>query len=121
LPHFKNVFFPVEEYQQLKKNVATCSGLAQGEPVYIQSVQAGFYYLAAEIRNPTPYDYPCISVLGERGEKQIMGMIEKHQIPKVFVMIPNSSWKILWPDSLVNFFKSHMQNVWNSDFCSVYR
>jgi hypothetical protein len=119
-PHLKHGLLPVLEYETVARQIETIRSLCPERKAFIIASNPGFYYLAADLRNPTPYDYTTIYVMGPRGEKRVMDMIDKGRIPMVFVLRPPSAWMYLWPRELVRYVETHMRKLKEEDSFSVY-
>ena len=119
-PYLKYSFIHLDEWNELKWQIGIMKRLALGKKAFIIGMNPGFYYLAADIRNPTPYDYPVNSVMGIEGENKIMAMIDNNQIPMIIVMPPPVAWMPMWPHRLVRYVETRMQKTEDSGFCTVF-
>ena len=79
--------------------------------------QAGFYYLSAGIRNPTPFDYPLATAFGVNGEQAVITAIAEGRITHV-------CWQywpwVLRPASLEEFVANHLRLLTRLGACTLY-
>jgi len=82
-PHFRGVMADKELLDRSAAIAESLAGLAGNGGTFVASPQAGLYCLMGGMYNPTPYDYPVASALGESGQREVIGLIEEGWIPAV--------------------------------------
>ncbi|MDM7926100.1 MAG: hypothetical protein QUS35_08795 [bacterium] len=100
LPHFRHMPMRREEYESLARTTEWIRRAAPDRRVFLLDVRCGFYSLAAELENPTPYDYPLTTMIGQAGHEKLLSMIEKGEIGAVIIRPAHPAWGGLWPAEL---------------------
>jgi hypothetical protein len=108
LPHFKHVPIRCGEYANLVRTTEWIRRAAPNRRVFLLDVHCGFYSLAAELENPTPYDYPLTTMIGKAGHETLTAMIENGEIEAVIIRTPHPAWGGLWPAELASVVKARM-------------
>ena len=119
LRHFQGVVMPKAAFRQLQ---ARADRLRRegGQGTFILSWEAGFFYLASGLRNPTPFDYPIVTAFGRHGETQLVAAIRSRAIPSVCVDRKIFS-RPLRPPQLTAFVENGMVRARDAGFCVLYR
>jgi hypothetical protein len=86
--------------------------------VFLLRPDAAFWYLAGDLRNPTPFDYPYASVFGPRGQTDVVRDIERGAIRWVCLAEPMVGR--LAPDELQSFVSSSMDAVTDTAAGTLY-
>ena len=81
--HFRGLPVDREGLRACRAAADSLALLAGNGGTFILSPRAGLYYLLGGMYNPTPYDYPVISALGQAGQKEVIGLIEGGEIAAV--------------------------------------
>jgi len=92
---------------------------ATGGVVFLLRPDAALWYLAADLRNPTPFDYPYASVFGPDGEDETIEGIRRGAIPWVCVGTPMIGR--LAPVTLQRFVFAEMVPAFECPAGTVYR
>lgn len=108
LPHFRHIPIRREEYESLARTTEWIRRAAPDRRVFLLDVQCGFYSLAAELENPTPYDYPLTTMIGQAGHEKLLSMIEKGEIGAVIIRPAHPAWGGLWPAELAEAVRTRM-------------
>ena len=85
IPHFRGLRVPDAQHAALKNEMALLSGLAADRRLFLIGPNAGFFYLAADLRNPDAFDFPYVSVFGRAGQQDVIARIEAGEIRSVFI------------------------------------
>jgi hypothetical protein len=56
-----------------------------GQPIFLVSDRAAFYYLATGVPDPTPFDYPMATAFGRQGEARVIEWTATGRIGSVLV------------------------------------
>jgi hypothetical protein len=92
---------------------------ADGRPVFLLGMDAGFWYLVSGVRNPTPFDIPATTSVGSSGvpwllERLIDGRIDQvcldHRPPDRMTLTPVAA-----------FVRDHFQPSLDIGPCTIYR
>ncbi len=83
LPHFRAAFLEPAREVGLADSAARLRTAARGGPVLLLTMEAGFWYLASGIRNPTPFDIPARTSVGSGGVSWLLAQLENGQIETV--------------------------------------
>ncbi len=78
-PHLRGPPISPRNEQIVKHDIAKLHELAGGD-VFIVRTDAAYYYLAGNLRNPTPFDFPAESDFGPKGDQAVLDLINRHQI-----------------------------------------
>ena len=92
---------------------------ATGGSVFLLRPDAAWWYLAAGLRNPTPYDYPYASVFGPRGQAEMIAAIRRGDVP--WVCLPAPMVGRLAPTELQTFVVDCMEPVAETAAGTLYR
>jgi hypothetical protein len=119
LRHFQGVVMQKAAYRQLQARVDRLRREG-GKGTFILSWEAGFFYLASGLRNPTPFDYPLVTAFGRHGETQVVAAIRSRAISSVCVDHKIFS-RPLRPPQLTAFVENGMVRARDAGFCVLYR
>jgi hypothetical protein len=122
IPHFRGVLIPVAQHAELRDRVQILSETVSGEPILLLSPYAGFYYLAAGIKNPTPFDYPAITTLTREGEDEVVAAIAGREIRMVCLdsREPSPLRESLRPERLERYVQVQMERGPDLGSCTIY-
>jgi hypothetical protein len=118
LPHFRNVWLAKREHAKLHRYTAALRAEAQGGQLFILNSQAAFYYLVADLANPTPFDYPLETAFGLHGQAAVMAAIKEAQISTV--CLKSAPRYQMAAHSLAQFVVDHMEQGRKLEFCTLY-
>ncbi len=85
LPHFSGALLSPAERARLAEAASQFTLAARSRPVFIVSPRAGFLYLASDVVNPTPYDFPSVTSVGRHGRARLLAAIAGGRLPVVCV------------------------------------
>lgn len=119
IPHFRGIRVRETEYRALRDEVALLSHFADGQPLFLMGPNSGFYYLAAGIRNPDPFDFPYVSVFGTGGQQEVIGRVQQGRIQSVFIFSTPMGRQA--PIILQEFVRGSMLPVGRAPFGVLYR
>ena len=119
IAHFSGIRVREAEYGTVRDEVARLSRLANAQPLYLMGPNTGFYYLAAGIRNPNPFDFAYASVFGTTGQQEVIGAVEQGHIRSVFIFSTPMGRQT--PTILQNFVRGSMLPVHRERFGVLYR
>jgi len=117
-PHFRGALLPASWVQKAELQAPRLRALASNSPGFLLSPFAGFWYLAADIQNPTPFDYPMSTAFGRHGEEQVVHALENGHIG--WVCWQEGSWP-LKPQRLERYLAEAWQAGEDLGDCRVYR
>lgn len=83
LPHFRAAFLEPARDAQLAESAGRLHTAAQGGPVLLLTMEAGFWYLASGTSNPTPFDMPARTSVGSGGVSWLLAELESGTIRTV--------------------------------------
>jgi hypothetical protein len=90
-----------------------------GHRPYLITMDAGFYYLATGLVNPTPFDYPAASAFGRQGEAQLIDALSRREIPEACID-PEYEGTFLAPRKLPPFVRREMRPLGDLGACILY-
>lgn len=117
-PHFRGALLPARWEQRVQLQAPRLQALAAQAPGFLVSPFAGFWYLVAGIKNPTPFDYPMRTAFGLHGEEQVIRALEAGGVP--WVCWERGTWP-LRPQRLENYLIKGWQVAEDLGECQVYR
>lgn len=121
IPHNRGIIVESARDEMLLREARELRAAIPTDEAFIQTLSAGFYYLATGIRNPTPYDIPAVTTFGPDGQQKVIGWIASGRIEHVAV-IPRDTdaqpWQI--PRELMDFVESTMTPRVRTDSFTVY-
>lgn len=118
LPHFRGVAISRTEHVVAHQQIVVLSRVTSGGPTMLLSPNAGFYYVAAGVRNPDAYDFPYASVYGPQGQGEVIARITNGTIRSVFVF--NDPIDRQTPVELLDFIRVAMTPVHQEAFGTLY-
>jgi hypothetical protein len=107
--HFRGLRVREDEHRALIGQTGLLSDLSAGQPLYLIGPNAGFFYLAAGIRNPSAFDFPYASVFGRNGQQEVIARIAGGEIRSVFVFAGPIDRQT--PVTLLDFVRSSLLPV----------
>jgi hypothetical protein len=117
IPNFQGPFLRPEFEKQLSWQIQELRRISTDTELFLLMPQAGFYYLSAGIRNPTPFDYPLATAFGVNGEQAVITAIAEGRITHV-------CWQywpwVLRPASLEEFVANHLRLLTRLGACTLY-
>jgi hypothetical protein len=79
IPNFDGTLISAVNQGHVRSDLQQLHAITGGR-VFISVLPASFYYLAANLRNPIPYDYPARSDLGTGGERGVITAIRQQHV-----------------------------------------
>lgn len=119
LPHFRSVMMYPDSIEEVRAQAERLKQYTGGQPAFISSPSAAFYYLLMEMKNPTPYDFPLAGAFGRHGEAEIIEAIQQGRIR--YVCMSPLGGDELAPVELERYVLEHMELMCDVGFCTLYR
>ncbi len=120
LPHYWGIPMRTSDYVPLVHKVRTLrNAVDAGHRPYLITMDAGFYYLATGLVNPTPFDYPAASAFGRQGEAQLIDTLRRREIPEACID-PEYEGIFLAPRKLPPFVRREMRPLGDLGACILY-
>ena len=119
IPHFRGIRAPRGEYDALVHESTRLAVMAAGQPIFLVGPNTGFHYLAANLSNPDPFDYPYASTFGRTGQQDVIRRIESGRINSVFLFAAPMGRQT--PQTLHDFVKRAMTPGAQETFGALYR
>jgi len=118
LPHFEYAIERRLRVAELQKNRDMLVAAAQRGPIFLLTLEAGFYYLVSGVHNPTSIDYPLVASMGKDGEDRLISAIRSGSVPRVCVRsYPDP---LLRPAKLEEYVKTELVFQGDLGFCDLY-
>jgi hypothetical protein len=118
LPHFEYAMAARSKIDQMKHDREVLQAAAAKGPVFLLTIEAGFYYLISGIKNPTSIDYPMVSSMGRNGESEIIAAIQSDK--NAWACVRSYQEPLLRPARLESYVKTQLQFVRQLGFCDLY-
>ena len=118
VPHFRRLPVPCHTCPQTEADAADVRNRTGGR-VFLLRPDAAFWYLAADLQNPTPYDYPYASVFGPHGQRATVEQLRSGEIE--WVAMPGRMGGRLAPQELQQFVLDEMTAVAETPAGTLYR
>jgi hypothetical protein len=80
LPHFHGPLIDPALQNRIWEEAAQLRAQAPETSLFLLFPTAGFYYLVAGLHNPTPFDIPIATALGQNGQKETIQAIREGRI-----------------------------------------
>jgi hypothetical protein len=119
LPHFRGVWLTKREHTTLHRYIITLRSASAGQPLFVLNNNAGFYYLAADLDNPTPFDYPLVTAFGQHGQAELKSAITEGQL-KSICMTKSRRYRLA-PYELEKFVAANMEPAQYVRPCVIYQ
>jgi hypothetical protein len=85
LPHVTGVLLRPAEQARIEAALARFRAVAPPAETFLLTFEAGYWYLAADLRNPTPFDFPVVTAIGSAGEPWLLARLADGRIGAVCV------------------------------------
>ncbi len=121
LSHFQGALIQADQEAAFRDHIRTLmEEIEENEKVFLLSAEAGFYYLATGLKNPTPFDIPTATAFGRNGIEEVLAALSEGRIRNVCIdpRWPSSPWA---PEPLVRFVREEMVRGKDLGFCAIYR
>jgi hypothetical protein len=119
LPHFRGVVMPADALQRIRARSDRLRR-AGGQGTFLLASEAGLFYLASGLRNPTPFDYPLVTAFGRHGEARVVAAIRSGAIRGVCVDSKVLA-RPLRPPLLAALVERELVPAGDGGFCALYR
>lgn len=118
--HFEGALAPPGEWRQATQAAEEIRRhVGPDRKVMILRLDAGFYYLAADLRNPTRYHYPDAYEFGEEGLAAVRTGLRNQTIR--FTCIGHDYTQELEPDRVIATVRAHSYLVAKLRVCDLWR
>ena len=118
VPHLRWVLIDAALQRDLEGRADAIASAGRHGPTFLLLPDAGMYYLLSGLPNPTAYDYPLVTTLGERGEREIIGLLRRGEIRQVCAAaLPDSN---LNDQRLLAYVRTNMQSA-GTPGCRLFR
>lgn len=118
--HFQGALAPPGDWQRAAQAAEEIRRhVGPDRKVMILRLDAGFYYLAADLRNPTRYHYPDAYEFGEDGVAAVGAGLRNQTIQ--FTCIGHDYTQELEPDRVIAIVRAHSHLVAKLRACDLWR
>jgi 4-amino-4-deoxy-L-arabinose transferase-like glycosyltransferase len=118
IAHNRGVLVQRDRDELLLRRTRELRAAVPANETFIQTFDAGFYYLATGLRNPTPYDFPAVTTFGPTGQQKVIAAIAAGRIEHV-VDIPHAQPSQV-PRELMQFVETTMTARVRNESFTVY-
>lgn len=118
LPHYRYTLLHRDDLVLKQAQTERLRAQMAGEPVLLLLGVAGFYYLATELKNPTPFDYPLATAFGTHGEADTIAALAQKRIRAVCLQRQAGQ---LAPVRLERYVIENLQREEDLGECTLYR
>jgi 4-amino-4-deoxy-L-arabinose transferase and related glycosyltransferases of PMT family len=118
LPHFRGLLMKSDDYSALASRVRQLALLPKDGGTLLVSPNAGFYYLAVGLHNPTRFDYLSSVTLGSRGSEEVISAIRTGRVKRVCV--DHDTFPGERPRTIERFVTQSMTRASDAGFCILY-
>jgi 4-amino-4-deoxy-L-arabinose transferase-like glycosyltransferase len=119
IAHFEGPLVHPADEDEIEGAAAELRSEGGGGDLFLLTPEAGFWYLASGLANPTPYDYPLVTAMGRDGEQDVVARIERGEIDAVCVDLADVG--PLEPTALLQHVEREMRPTADTGACRVYR
>lgn len=118
LPHLRGAFVQQDDSARWLGEAARLRSAARSDSSLLLLVpNAGFRYLTADLRDPTPFDFPFVTTFGRDGEQRVVDDLASGRIERVCMA---QKWFGLEPTQIVSYVRATMHPEADLGFCSLY-
>jgi hypothetical protein len=118
LPHFRGPLLPPGEAARLAAAAGRLRLAADGQPTFVLDLDAGFWYLASGLSNPTPFDMPARTSVGSTGVSWLLAQLMNGDISRV--CIDNGPLDRLALDEVAGWVRGHFGPGTDVGPCTVF-
>jgi hypothetical protein len=118
LAHFRGPLVSEDTERRLMEQARAVADASGGEPMFVLSTDAGFWYLVSGVRNPMPFDIPAVSSIGRWGVEAILARLSGPS--PIAVCVDNRPPTPLELTEVETFVVDHMQRGPDVGPCTVY-
>lgn len=119
LPQARGVLIDPGREETMRETSREIARAAEDGPLFLATREAGFYYLLADVRNPTPFDFPLATAFGRTGQDELVADIKRGELATVCLGITRAG--DLTPFRLVYAVKTTMEPSERTPACRFYR
>jgi hypothetical protein len=119
LPQTRGVLIDPGREETMRETSREIARAAGDGPLFLATREAGFYYLLADVRNPTPFDFPLATAFGRTGQDELVADIKRGELATVCLGITRAG--DLTPFRLVYAVKTTMEPGERTPACRFYR
>jgi hypothetical protein len=119
LPHFRGPLVTEDTEHRLAEKARALADASGGKPVFVLSTDAGFWYLASGVKNPTPFDIPTMTSVGQSGVAWLLTQLSSRSLMQVCV--GNGPPTPLELAEVERYVRGHLQEGPDLGPCTVYR
>jgi len=117
VPHLNLVLLPREREASLVREAQALRRAAPDGSLFLLVPDAGLYYLASGLRNPTPFDYPLNTAFGRNGEASVAASIASGRLGRVCMATVTGP---LAPERIQQAVTSHLSTTADLGICTLY-
>lgn len=125
LPHFAGVRTKESTRTQAREAVDGLRSAASDRAILVVVRQASFYYLAAELRNPTRFDYPAVTIIGDDEVEEILHEVRRGTIETACLpprrSLPSDALGVGRPLSLERALRAELSPGPDLGVCRIWR
>ena len=118
LPHFRGPMIAADTERRLAASTRAMIDAAEGPSMFVLGTDAGFWYLATGLRNPTPFDIPAKTSVGRTGTESLLGRLSSGRLTPVCVA---NQRELLGLTEVEAFIQRQMRKGPDVGPCTVYR
>jgi hypothetical protein len=121
IPHFDGTLISAVNQGHVRSDLSQLRTTTGGH-VFLAMLSASYYYLAANLQNPTPYDYPARSDLGTGGERAVITTLRHHHVRWVCIRpAALRSKNPIEPTRIENYVLHQYVLAKHLNLCDLYR
>jgi len=117
--HFRGPLLPAGEAARLAAAAGRLRQATGGQPTFVLDLDAGFWYLASGVSNPTPFDMPARTSVGSTGVSWLLAQLTNGGISRV--CIDNGPLDDLALDEVGQWARRHFDEVADVGPCTVFQ
>lgn len=119
VPHTNGILITPTRERRMRATARALARAAEGRTLLLATADAGFYYLIADLQNPSPYDFPLATAMGTSGEKELAAAVRAGEFDVVCLGFGRGDTSLV-PRELVQAIRETMRPGARTHACTLY-
>ena len=119
VPHTQGTLITPTRERRMRATARALARAGQGRTLLLATADAGFYYLIADLQNPSPFDFPLATAMGTSGEKELATAVRAGEFDVVCLGFGRGDASLV-PRELAQAIRETMREGARTHACTLY-
>jgi 4-amino-4-deoxy-L-arabinose transferase-like glycosyltransferase len=119
VPHTNGILITPTRERRMRATARALARAAEGRTLLLATADAGFYYLIADLQNPSPFDFPLATAMGTSGETELAAAVRAGEFDVVCLGFGRGDASLV-PRELVQAIRETMRPGARTHACTLY-